>query len=35
MNFVLGVLCIFTFCFEDELLQDVVVTCDDARGIAP
>ena len=30
MNFVLGVLFILAFRFEDELLQDIVVTCDDA-----
>ena len=29
MNFVLGVLFIFAFCFKNELLQDVVITCDD------
>ena len=30
MNFVLGVLFILALRFEHELLQDVVVTCDDA-----
>ena len=32
MNFVLRVLFIFAFCFEDELLQDVVITCNNATG---
>ena len=30
MNFVLGVLFILAFCFENELLQDIIITCDDA-----
>ena len=32
MNSVLGVLFILAFCFENKLLQDVVITCDDASG---
>ena len=32
MNFVLSVLFILPLCFKNELLQDVVITCDDATG---
>lgn len=33
LNFVFGVLFILAFCFENELLQDGVVTCDDATDV--
>jgi hypothetical protein len=35
MNFVLGIFFVLAFSFENELLQDCVVTCNDTTDLVP